>query len=185
MKFAPESPPSSSLLRLSPHFPFLLPSIDLIRLCGTIVFLFSMAGCNGSDSPIVSHGGPVHNHVSLVDTLRAKGMKVEPTGPILQPFFHISGQMLRVNNEDIQVFEFQNSSAAQSQANEISPDGHTIGDTAIQWINPPHFFLSGKILVLYLGTDAEILKILEIALGKQIAGANPFSSETERKRAKP
>jgi len=57
----------------------------------------------------------------LVDTLRAKGMKVEPTGPILQPFFHISGQMLRVNNEDIQVFEFQNSSASSTTRQLANP----------------------------------------------------------------
>ena len=148
-----------------------LRSFCFYGMWGTIFFLFSLTGCNGSDAPPVSHGGPVRDHVSLVDTLRAQGLTVKPTGPVSQPFFPIPGQALRVNDQDIQVFEFEDSSAAQSQAKEISSDGMSVGNTVVQWINPPHFFLSGKILVLYLGIDAELLKKLETALGKQIAGA--------------
>jgi hypothetical protein len=138
---------------------------------GIIFILFSLVGCNGSDAPPVSHGGPVRDHVTLIDTLRAQGLTVEPTGPITQPFFPIPGQTLRVNGQDIQVFEFEDSSVTESQANKISPDGMSIGHTVVQWINPPHFFATGKIIVLYLGTDATLLRQLETALGKQIAGA--------------
>lgn len=148
-----------------------LRSLCFYGMCGTIVFLCSSTGCNGSDTPQTSHGGPVRDHVSLVDTLRAQGLTVEPTGSISQPFFPIPGQALRVNDQDIQVFEFEDPSAVQSQAKDISPDGMSVGNTLVQWINPPHFFLSGKVIVLYLGTDAELLKKLETALGKQIAGA--------------
>jgi hypothetical protein len=147
------------------------PSLCFYATCGTIFTLFLLTGCNGSDAPTVSHGGPVRDHVSLVDTLRAQGLTVEPTGPISQPFFSVPGQTLQVNSQDIQVFEFEDPSAAQSQANEISPDGMSIGNTVVQWINPPHFFLSEKIIVLYLGTDAELLKKLETALGKRTAGS--------------
>ena len=144
------------------------------RLCGLVVLLGCVSmGCNGSDNPIVSHGGPVHDHVSLVDALRAQGLTVEPTGPVSQPFFPISGQALTVNGQDIQVFEFDDPSATESQVNEISPDGMTIGGTAVHWIGPPHFFSTGKIIVLYVGTNPMLLEQLEMALGKQIAGASP------------
>jgi hypothetical protein len=113
----------------------------------------------------------VRDHVSLVDTLRAQGLTVEPTGPISQPFFSVPGQTLRVNSQDIQVFEYEDSAAMESQAKDISQDGMSIGNTAVQWISPPHFFSSGKIIVLYLGTDATLLKKLETASGKQAAGA--------------
>ena len=145
-------------------------SLCFSSICGTIFFLFSLTGCNGTDTSRVSHGGPVRDHVSLVDTLRTQGLTVEPTGPISQPFFPIPGQTLKVNSEDIQVFEFQDSSAMESEAKEISTDGMSVGNTVVQWISPPHFFATGKIIVLYLGTDAELLKNLETALGKQIAG---------------
>lgn len=152
-------------------FPDRLQSLCFFAVCGTIFFLFSLTGCNGTDTSRVSHGGPVRDHVSLVDTLRTQGLTVEPTGPISQPFFPIPGQTLKVNSEDIQVFEFQDSSAMESEAKEISTDGMSVGNTVVQWISPPHFFATGKIIVLYLGTDAELLKNLETALGKQIAGA--------------
>ena len=151
--------------------PFRLRSFYFYRICGTIVTLISLAGCNGPDTPVVSHGGPVRDHVSLVDTLRGQGLTVEPTGPISQPFFPIPGQTLQVNGKDIQVFEFEDSSVRESQEKEISSDGMSIGQTTVQWINPPHFFSKGRIIVLYAGTDTTLLRQLETALGKQIAGA--------------
>ena len=172
MNVIPSSFPSFVVPRFLGNFHDARSSPYLFNLCGIIFSLFLMTGCNGSDAPLVSHGGPARNHVSLVDALRAQGLRVEPAGSVSQPFFPVSGQILKVNDQDIQVFEFEDPAAAQSQATKISPDGMSVGDTVLQWINPPHFFLSGKILVLYLGKDAELLKILETALGEPIAGAN-------------
>lgn len=142
-------------------------------MCGIFFLLLSLVGCNGSDTSVVSHGGPVRDHVSLVDTLRAQGLTVEPTEPVSQPFFPVPGQTLKINGEDIQVFEFTDTSAREAQSEEISPDGRSIGQTVVQWIDPPHFFATGKIIVLYLGSDTKLLQQLESALGQQIAGANP------------
>ena len=147
--------------------------LNTFFISGMLLFLLASVGCNGSDTTTVSHGGPVRDHVSLVDTLRAQGLTVEPTGPISQPFFPMPGQALKVNEEKIQVFEFADSSAARSQSETISPDGLSIDQTIIQWINPPHFFSTGKIIVLYVGSDPALLGQLEVAMGKQIAGGTP------------
>ncbi len=138
---------------------------------GVILFLLASVGCNGSDTTTVSHGGAVRDHVSLVDTLRVQGLTVEPTGPISQPFFPVPGQALKVNEEQIQVFEFSDSSAARSQSETISADGLSIDQTVIQWIKPPHFFSKGKIIVLYVGSDPAFIRQLEKAMGGQIAGS--------------
>ena len=145
----------------------------LVGKLGTVVLLLSLPGCNGSDTSVVSHGGPVRDHVSLVDTLRGQGLTVEPTGPITQPFFPIPGQILHVNGQDIQVFEFESPSSRESHEQEISADGMSVGQTLIQWIDPPHFFAKGKILVLYVGKEGPLLQQLEQAMGKQVAGATP------------
>ena len=42
---------------------------------------------NAPTTPIVSHGGPVKDYVSLVDGLRAAGATVDPAGTLSQPFF--------------------------------------------------------------------------------------------------
>ncbi len=172
MHRAPFSTRPTGFPEASKGFYCSLRSLCCYGMFGTIFFLFPLTGCNGSDAPPVSHGGPVRDHVSLVDTLRAQGWTVEPTGPVSQPFFPIPGQTLKVNGQDIQVFEFENPSSTKSQAKDISPDGRSIGNTVVQWIEPPHFFLSGKILVLYLGKDPDLLKKLEAVLGQQIAGAS-------------
>lgn len=139
-----------------------------LRFCGTLCFLLTVMGCRGSDAPPVSHGGPVQDHVSLVDTLRTQGFTVEPTGPVTQPFFPVPGQTLHVEGQDIQVFEFSDADAAKSQAEEISPDGMTVGQTAVQWVHPPHFFTAGKIIVLYVGTDRKFLNQIKTVLGEPI-----------------
>jgi len=149
---------------------FELRSLNTFFISLLLLFLLVSVGCNGSDNTTVSHGGPVRDHVSLVDTLRAQGLTVEPTGPVTQPFFSAPGQILHVNGQDIQVFEFEDAASANSKAKDISPDGMSVGNTAIQWINPPHFFSTGKIIVLYLGSDPTLLRQLEVAMGKQIAG---------------
>ena len=155
------------------HRPFWLRPLNKAFISGILLFLLVAVGCNGSDTTPVSHGGPVRDHVSLVDTLRAQGLTVEPTGPISQPFFPIPGQTLQVNGQDVQVFEFGDSSSAESQVKEISSDGMTIGNTVVQWISPPHFFSTGKIIVLYVGTDPTLIHELEMAMGKQVAGGGP------------
>jgi hypothetical protein len=38
-------------------------------------------------TPIVSHGGPVNDYVSLVDNLRVAGAAFDPAGNVSQPFF--------------------------------------------------------------------------------------------------
>jgi hypothetical protein len=35
---------------------------------------------------------------------------------------------------------------------------------------PPHFFRSGKLIVLYVGANESILKVLQASLGAQFAG---------------
>ena len=40
----------------------------------------------------------------------------------------------------------------------------------ITWIDTPHFYKAGKIIVLYIGSDATVLDLLKGALGPQFAG---------------
>ena len=135
-----------------------------------IIISFALFGCNGAESPVTSHGGPAQDHVSLVDNLRAQGLNVSPTGTISQPFFSAPGQILKVNGQDVQVFEFDSPSTAQSQAQKFSPDGKAIDDTIVGWVGPPHVYQNGKILVLYIGADLTVQKKLDSLLGPQIAG---------------
>jgi len=107
---------------------------------------------------------------NLSETLEAAGAEVEIGENITQVFFDVPGQIIRVNGEDVQVFEFADEAAAQNAASQISPDGSSTATTMITWIAPPHFYRAGSVIVLYVGDNENIQNLLESLLGPQFAG---------------
>lgn len=121
-------------------------------------------------TPVTPPAGAVTDYASLVSYLKAANLTVVSAGDISQPFFSVDGQVITVNGGDVQVFEYLDAAAANAEAALISPSGSSIGTTMMTWIAPPHFYKSGRLIVLYLGTDATVLNALKGALGPQIAG---------------
>jgi len=150
----------------------------LAHMCfgGVLLFgaMIALAGC-GAPASTVSHGGPVRDYVSLVDNLRGAGATVTPTGEVSQPFLTGSGQAITVNGEPVQAYEYASDQVASEEASRIAPDGSSMrtatgGATHIDWTEPPHFYLQGRVLVLYVGSDTATLALLTQVLGAQIAG---------------
>ena len=121
-------------------------------------------------TPIVSHGGPVKDYVSLVDNLRAAGAAIDPAGSVSQPFFAPLGQVLTVTGEDVQAFEFASADEADAVAETVSADGSSIGTSMVGWVALPHFYKSGKLIVIYVGGDSDVINALQDAMGPQFAG---------------
>ncbi len=132
--------------------------------------------------PIVSHGGPVRDHVSFVDALRAKGLTVEIVGPVEQPFLRGNGTVLRMSGGNLkQVAELQSFNysgaelgtdgvkAAAEDASQIDANGNP-KTMRILWIAPPHFFRKERVIVIYVGSDANTVALLTDLLGPQFAG---------------
>jgi hypothetical protein len=113
---------------------------------------------------------PVVDYVSLVDNLRQAGATVEPAGDITQPFFSVNGLVIRVDGEDVQVFEYADADGAENDADLVSPGGGSIGTHMASWIAPPHFYRAGRLIVLYVGAKSDVLDVLEEVLGPQFAG---------------
>ena len=111
-----------------------------------------------------------NDYAGFIERLRARGATVEIEGEAEQPFLPITGRMIKIDGEDIQVFEFPNSAAVEAEAARISRDGETVGTAKIHWIGSPHFYKQGRLLVLYVGDDDKALKVLESVLGRQFAG---------------
>jgi hypothetical protein len=110
------------------------------------------------------------DYASLIVNLQDAGATIEQQGEVIQPFFSVSGQSIKVNGEDIQVFEYQSDAGAESEAALVSPDGSSIGTSIPFWIGPPHFYKSGKIIVLYIGENKAVTDLLQELLGSQFAG---------------
>ena len=128
--------------------------------------------------PAQSHGGPVQDQVSLIDTLRGKNLTVDISGTVSQPFLHPqSGTIVRLSGgslttaADLQLFEYSTASAASADAGRINSDGTGTATTKISWVAPPHLFMKGRVMVIYVGSDPAVLRVLRDLLGPQFAGS--------------
>ncbi len=109
--------------------------------------------------------------VRLAEKLRAQGATVAVTGEkVPQPFFSVASRIININGEALQVFEYATPSAADAEATRVSADGTTIGTSKPTWMATPHFFKSGKLIVLYVGGNQAIVDLLRTTLGNQFAG---------------
>ena len=110
-------------------------------------------------------------YARLIGKLRAQGVSARSTRErVRQPFFSVPGRIMTVNDEAIQVFEYSNPATSESQARRVSADGNTIGNSKPSWMASPHFFKDGNLIVLYVGSNESILKVLRTTLGPQFAG---------------
>ena len=150
-------------------------AIGLLSISTLLVSAACDIGTSPTATPAASHGGPAVDQVSLVDALRKEGVTVEPGGPVSQPFLSVDGQFLEVNGQGVQVYEYADESAAKADAAKIQPDA-SISGVHVNWIDQPHFYQSGKLIVLYIGTDPTVLAALESALGEPFAEGPPNPS---------
>ena len=121
----------------------------------------------------------VTDYDSLVGYLEAEGFTVEVAGEGQELYFSVPGTVLRVDGELVRAFEYADAHSAAKEAERISPDGSTVqvctdaglSATSLFWMALPHFYRSGKLIVLYVGWDAPLTEVLEAALGPQFAGS--------------
>jgi len=145
--------------------------IQTVRWTDTDIIVTGIKVVGGLTEVRLSTEAPtVNDYVSLVDELRAAGATVDRAGNVSQPFFAPQGQMLRVNGEDVQTFEFASAEEADTVAETVSADGSSIGTSMVSWIAPPHFYKAGKLIVIYVGSDSDVIDALQEAMGSQFAG---------------
>lgn len=139
-----------------------------------LVFGLLLSACGGAPAASASNASPepaaVQDQPSLVAALEAGGAAVEVGEPISQPFFSVEGSIIKVNGADVQVFEFENAEEMELASSQIAPDGSSDATTMITWIDTPHFYKSGRIIALYIGSDEAVISLLQKAMGSQFAG---------------
>ncbi|HEY5611321.1 MAG TPA: hypothetical protein VIL97_08955 [Thermoanaerobaculia bacterium] len=129
----------------------------MIRLA-TLTLLGALACASSSD----------YDH--LIAELRSRGIAVSEVDVIEQPFFTGRARVLRANEEDIQVYEFDSAAAAEAAAAKVSPNGGSISTNSMHWMAAPHFHRSGRLIAIHLGANANVRDALNAILGKQFAG---------------
>ena len=113
---------------------------------------------------------------ALIFALESRGMKIEQAGEKGNEMFGTTSQVVMVNGQRVEVFAFGPGSGALEAATTVSLDGFTITSgpggpvMMISWIDQPNFYLAGNSIVLYVGTDADVLDALDAAAGQKFAG---------------
>lgn len=140
-----------------------------------VPIVLALVACRPPPGSTTSHGGAVRDHPSFVDHLRGAGLTVDIGDPVKQPFLTAPGILLKLSGgrlekpAEVQSFEFDDNRGAEADAEKIDPDGQP-RTMMIQWIAPPHFFRTGRIVVLYVGSDEAVLELLTSILGPPFAG---------------
>jgi hypothetical protein len=159
-----------------------------ILIVSLLMFTFVVSGCAGNAAsnatatspaepteppatePAATESSKVEDHHSFLAALEAAGATIETGEPISQAFFTPEGSIIKVNGMDVQVFEYESAEAMENEASQVAPDGGSIGTTMVTWMDTPHFYKAGRIIVLYVGSDETVLELLENVLGPQFAG---------------
>ena len=142
-----------------------------------VILTFVVSGCANASTP-TSPPSPtmspeplaVEDTAGLRAALEAAGAAVETGDPISQAFFTPEGSIVKANGADVQVFEYESAEAMESEASQVAPAGGSVGTSMMMWVDTPHFYKAGRIIVLYIGSDQTILDLLEKAIGPQFAG---------------
>jgi hypothetical protein len=123
----------------------------------------------------------VEGITSLADALRANGVAVNSEGAVSLAFLNGTGEILRVDEQSVQVYEYADEGSANGDAARFSQDGAWVsgehGSTLINWFDTPHLYRATRLIAVYVGDHAPTLTLLENVLGAPFAGgANPYNA---------
>ncbi|MEX0761122.1 MAG: hypothetical protein WD208_10855 [Dehalococcoidia bacterium] len=122
-------------------------------------------------------GGLISGYDALMYSLQSGSVTVEQVKDMLDTgMFGASASILRVNGQDVQVYEFRYPQDAQRIASGVSPGGGAITnpdgtEVSVPWDGPPHFYLQGNVIALYVGDDEDVVAALD-GVAWKFAGAD-------------
>jgi hypothetical protein len=145
------------------------------RAIGLILLLlatYTVSSCGAAATPTSTNAAAqILDQAGLLTALKSAGAMPEVGDPITQEFFSVEGTLINLGSSDgFQVFEYKTVQDMEADAAKVAPDGGSVGTSMMNWIMPPHFFKSGRVIVLYLGDNQTTLNLLAKILGKQFAG---------------
>jgi hypothetical protein len=83
--------------------------------------------------------------------------------------FSVTGRDLNVNGAIIQVFNYPDYASVTNEVSAMKTAGKS-GWKDVSWNGQPHMYQMNKEIVLYVGSDSELLALLEASFGSPIIG---------------
>ncbi|MBU1225594.1 MAG: hypothetical protein KJ698_00080 [Actinobacteria bacterium] len=136
---------------------FTMVSLAILVLCG----------CAAQDAVEDS----IKDDFTYSDTVAAltqAGALVEEVGSQDWGPFSIQANYLTVDGHELWVYEYPDTTTRESEASTIAMRGWSVNNTPVEWLGNPHYWLKGRVIVLYLGDDAGVIKGVTSAVGPQL-----------------
>lgn len=146
----------------------------VVSSCGAGTSGLGGVSSPGAVSTPASHGGMVRDHVSFVDALRGAGVRVEIMGSTSRPALRPHGTKLSLTGGPLgsaAVLESYN-----YDSTDLGQDGALVARSDVDRLmtatpaGEEHVFLKDRVVVLYPGSAAPVLTLLEGLLGPQVTG---------------
>ncbi|MFH1103770.1 MAG: hypothetical protein V1757_02320 [Actinomycetota bacterium] len=120
------------------------------------VLVVTLVGCGESDH---------YSHDDVVTALTDNGVQVQDAGSAPGDPFSVDARKLAANGHELRVYEYADTSSRERDSSTILADGWSVNGTQVEWIGAPHFWIRGRVIVLYLGSDAEAIAMITAAMG--------------------
>lgn len=156
-------------------------------LAFSLMFLASCTSGEGKDGNNSNGLEMGLDRAMFLAKLSDKGASIENQEAVAYEFFSVEGMNVNVNGKRITIFEYPSVKAAEMDSSAIT-DGFEFEAKngvrmMVDWIDMPHFYREGKIIVLYVGRDQKTLSLLEEILGKRVNTQQPLNEENQTKKA--
>jgi hypothetical protein len=108
---------------------------------------------------------------NLLEGLGDLGAGVVDLGPAPMDGFGVEGARIRVDQAEIEVFEYESVEAREAISSTIPPEATAVGGLPTAWPDRPHIWAVGRVIVVYVGTDGGTVLLLSTLLGDSITEA--------------
>jgi hypothetical protein len=157
-------------------FPVILSAVLLAGCTSSGDTSAPDAAAPSSQPPGSAPASPIQDQATFIEALRTRGVSPEAKEAVRQSFLHAAGTRLTLRGgglsgpADVQSYDYPDVRPATQDAEAIDPDGNSTQTMQIDWVAPPHFFRTGRLIVLYVGADRAVVRLLGELLGPQFAG---------------
>jgi hypothetical protein len=115
----------------------------------------------------------------LVEAIQDTGAETIDLGEASDEGFGVTGKRIGVDSAETEVFEYESEDAREVVSSTIAPEATTVGGVPMAWVDRPHIWAAGRLIVVYVGTDGGTVLLLEGILGDPIteeeeAGEAPY-----------
>jgi hypothetical protein len=132
---------------------------------------------SATTSPTVQ---PVTDYTSFIEALETAGFDIRQgdrtggDGPfsLTEP-----GRSVYIDGVRVATYAYPSEEALDRFRSGVTDHGYGVpvgeapGVAHVDWVDPPHFYAAGTLLVLYVGEEQHTLEALDLLIGPQFAGA--------------